>query len=51
MNDENNYIHRYSSPFYHQITMMIYLQDQKMIQRNKEFIVKKNIILDLILNK
>ena len=40
MNDDDNYIHKYYAPLYHQITKDMYLQDQNMIQRNEEFVVK-----------
>ena len=51
MNDNDNYIHKYYVPFYHQRTMKIFLQDQNIIQQNKEFIIIKHyygfIIIDI----
>ena len=34
INDDENYIHEYYAPFYYQITMNMYLQDQNMIHQN-----------------
>ena len=42
MNDDDNYIHKYYAPFYHQRIMNMYLIDQNIIQQNKEFIVIKH---------
>ena len=41
MNDNDNFIHKYYAPFYHQIIMEIYLLDQNMINQNEDFVVKK----------
>ena len=41
MNDDNNYTHKYYAQFYHQITMMLYLQDHNILMLNEEFSTRK----------
>ena len=41
MNDDENFIHKYYAPFYHQRIINMYPLDHNIIQQNEEFVVIK----------
>ena len=43
MNDNENFIHKYYAPFYHQKIMKMYILYQNMIQQNEEYAVIKRL--------
>ena len=43
MNDDENYMHKYYAPFYHQRILKMYILNQNMIKQNEAFFVIKTL--------